>query len=331
MTRRIVLTAAAAGICRAEFDALDDTEVVERYDLSDTTDGARIGEGIDGAWAVIAGSEPYGRATLAAARELRAILRWGTGSDAIDIPAATEAGVAVVTTPGANADAVADLALTLILACLRGLPELQAAVRSGAWRPGTLHRDLTGATVGIIGLGAIGRAVTRRLRGFDCRILAMEPHPDLAFCREYGVQPTDLHEALPQLDVVTLHAPLTTTTHHILGAEEIALLPPHAVLVNTSRGPLVDQAALTAALAGGAIAGAGLDVFEHEPLAADDPLVSLPNVITTGHVASFTRLGMGRIGEAVLANLRAVLLGDLPVSCLNPAAWGPAAWGPAAL
>lgn len=324
MTRRVVLTASAADICRADFDAFGDVDVVERYDLSDTTDSGRLAEGIDGAFAVIAGSEPYGRATLGAARDLRAILRWGTGSDAIDIPAATEAGVAVVTTPGANADAVADLALTLILACLRGLPELQAAVRSGAWRPGTLRRDLTGATVGVIGLGAIGRAVTRRLRGFDCRILAVEPHPDLSFCREYGVQPVELPDALPQLDVVTLHAPLTDTTHHVLGAEEIALLPRHAVVVNTSRGPLVDQAALTAALRSDAIAGAGLDVFEREPLAADDPLLALPNVITTGHVASFTRLGMGRIGEAVLANLRSVLSGDLPGSCLNPAAWGPA-------
>jgi D-3-phosphoglycerate dehydrogenase len=324
MTRRIILTASAAQLCRAEFDTLPGVQVAERYDLGDTVDGAALAEGITGAWAVVAGSEPYARATFAAAPQLRTIVRWGTGSDAIDIPAATEAGVAVVTTPGANADAVADLALGLMLACLRGLPELQAAVRSGAWRPGTLRRDLTGATVGIVGLGAIGRAVARRLRGFGCRILAVEPDPDRAFCQELGVEPISLRDALPQLDVLTLHAPLTSGTHHVLGARELALLPSHAVVINTSRGPLVDQAALTAALQSGAIAGAGLDVFEHEPLAPDDPLATLPNVITTGHVASFTRLGMGRIGEAVLAHLRRLLTGELPESCLNPAAWAAA-------
>jgi phosphoglycerate dehydrogenase-like enzyme len=321
VTRRIVLTVSAAEICRAAFDILPGAEVIERYDLSDTEDRAALSEGIAGAWAVVAGSEPYERATLAAATELRTIARWGAGFDAIDVPAATDSGIAVVTTPGANADAVADLALTLMLACLRGLPELQATVRSGAWRSTVLRGDLTEATVGIVGLGAIGRAVARRLHGFGCRILAVEPDPDLAFCDEVGVEAVPMGEALPQLDVLTMHAPLTPGTHHILGADEIALLPSHAVVINTSRGPLIDQAALSAALTSGAIAGAGLDVFEDEPLPADDPLVSMPNVITTGHIASFTRLGMGRTGEAVLANLRLLLDGELPAGCLNPTAW----------
>jgi phosphoglycerate dehydrogenase-like enzyme len=321
VTRRIVLTVSAAEICRAAFDTLPGAEVIERYDLSDTEDRAALSEGIAGAWAVVAGSEPYERATLAAATELRTIARWGAGFDAIDVPAATDSGIAVVTTPGANADAVADLALTLMLACLRGLPELQATVRSGAWRSTVLRGDLTEATVGIVGLGAIGRAVARRLHGFGCRILAVEPDPDLAFCDEVGVEAVPMGEALPQLDVLTMHAPLTPGTHHILGADEIALLPSHAVVINTSRGPLIDQAALSAALTSGAIAGAGLDVFEDEPLPADDPLVSMPNVITTGHIASFTRLGMGRTGEAVLANLRLLLDGELPAGCLNPTAW----------
>jgi phosphogluconate 2-dehydrogenase len=175
--------------------------------------------------------------------------------------------------------------------------------------------------VGIVGLGAIGRAVARRLRGFGCRILAVEPDPDLVFCDEFGVEALSLREALPRLDVLTMHAPLIPGTHHVLGADEIALLPRHAVVINTSRGPLIDQAALTAALQTGAIAGAGLDVFEEEPLPVGDPLLSMPNVITTGHIASFTRLGMGRTGEAVLANLRLLLDGELPGGCLNPTAW----------
>jgi D-3-phosphoglycerate dehydrogenase len=318
MTRRLVLTASAAEICCREFGALPGIDVVERYDLGDTPDQQLLAGGLDGAWAVVAGSEPYRRPTLQAAHELRAILRWGTGSDAIDIAAATDAGVAVITTPGANADAVADMALTLMLATLRRLTGLQDAVRSGQWRPRTPSGDLTRATVGIVGLGAIGRAVARRLCGFECRILAVEPHPDPDFCREYGIEVVRLAEALPQVDVLTLHAPLVPGAHHLVGAAELARLPRHAIVINTSRGPLIDQAALTEALASGAIAGAGLDVFEHEPLDPDDPLVQLPNVITTGHVASFTHLGMGRTGDAVLGNLRQLLDGILPDGCLNP-------------
>lgn len=324
MNRRVVLTASAAEICRGELEAVPGIEVIERYDLGDTRDEELLATGLDGAWAVIAGSEPYRRPTLQAAHDLRAILRWGTGSDAIDLAAASDAGVAVITAPGANADAVADMALTLMLASLRRLAELQTAVRSGDWRPEAPSGDLTRATVGIVGLGAIGRAVARRLRGFECRILAVEPHPDPDFCREYGIEVVGLAEALPQVDVLTLHAPLLPGARHLMGEAELARLPRHAVVINTSRGPLIDQAALTAALMSGALAGAGLDVFEHEPLPAGDPLMSLPNVITTGHVSSFTQLGMRRTGEAVLANLRRLLGGVVPESCLNPQVWSTA-------
>jgi phosphoglycerate dehydrogenase-like enzyme len=321
MTRRLLLAAAAAQGCREEFGALPGVEVVERYDLGDTLDESLLATGLRGAWAVVAGSEPYTRQTLAAAGGLRAIVRWGTGSYAIDVAAATDSGVAVITTPGANADAVADMALMLMLACLRQLGELQDAVRSGHWRPPQPSGDLTCATDGIVGLGAIGRAVARRLRGFDCRILAVEPQPDLDFCRQLDVEVVGLGEALPQLDVLTLHAPLAPGTRHLIGAAELALLPRRAIVVNTSRGSVVDQAALTAALAAGAIAGAGLDVFEDEPLPAGDLLLTLPGVVTTGHVSSFTRLGLQRTGEAILSNMRELLQGTLPVSCLNPQAW----------
>jgi D-3-phosphoglycerate dehydrogenase / 2-oxoglutarate reductase len=321
MTRRVVLTVAAAAARRDDFDGLPGIELVERYDLGDTLDEQKLAAGIDGAWAIVAGGEVYRRPTFEAARALRAIVRWGTGSDAIDLAAATDHGVAVVTAPGANADAVADLALTLMLASLRRLNELQSAVRSGAWRPDWPTGDLTCATVGVVGLGAIGRAVVRRLHGFDCRILAVEPYPDLDFCREFGVEVLGLADALPQLDLITLHAPLAPGTRHLLGAAELAQLPRGAIVVNTARGSLVDQAALTAALSSGALGGAGLDVFEHEPLPVDDPVLSMPNVVTVGHAASFTHLGLQRTGEAVLANLRELVDGTLPRSCLNPQAW----------
>ena len=320
-TRTIILSIGAAERIRDELERLDGVEVVERYELSQTRDPQVVASGLDGAWAVIAGSEPYTREVFAAALDLKAVLRWGTGSDAIDIDAATDAGVAVVTTPGVNAEAVADMALALMLAAIRGLRQLDAVVRAGEWRVAGPSRDLAGATVGVIGLGAVGRAVVRRLRGFGCRVLAVEPNPDTEFVAESGVVLTELDAMLPQVDVLTLHAPLTPSTRGLIGARELALLPRHAILVNAARGDLVDQAALVTALESGQIAGAGLDVFEHEPPAPDDPILSAPNTILSGHVSSYTELGLDRTGEAVLANLEQLLAGEIPASSLNPDAW----------
>ncbi len=295
-----------------------------RYDLAHARESDALAEGLAGAWATIAGSEPYTGELFAAVPGLRAILRWGTGSDAIDVPAATRAGVAVVTAPGANAEAVADMALALMLACVRRLPQLDEAVRSATWRIGAPTRDLAGATVGVVGLGAIGRAVTRRLRAFGCRVLALEPNPDREFCARYEVELTTLDEMLPRLDVLTLHAPANDASRALIGAQQLNRLRPHAVVVNTARGELIDQAALVEALHAGQIAAAGLDVFEREPLPPDDPILRAPNTILSGHVSSYTELGLDLTGQAVLANLRELLAGRLPASCLNPDAWAAA-------
>lgn len=319
----VVLALGAAERIAAELEALDEVTVVKRYELASAREDEVLALGLAGAWAVVAGSEPYTRGLFAATPELKAILRWGTGSDSIDIPAATEAGVAVITTPAVNAEAVADMALALMLTCIRRLAELDAIVRSGQWRGLGPTRDLAGSTVGVVGLGAIGRAVARRLRGFDCRVLAVEPNPDVEFCTRYEVELTDLDAMLPQVDVLTLHAPLMETTRRLIGARELALLPPHAVLVNAARGDLIDQPALVAALHSGQIAAAGLDVFEREPPAPDDPILSAPNTILSGHISSYTELGLDRTGEMVVSNLRAALTGRLPASCLNPEAWAP--------
>jgi D-3-phosphoglycerate dehydrogenase len=298
-----------------------------RYDLAHTREVDVLAAGLAGARATIAGSEPYTAELFGAVPDLHAILRWGTGSDAIDIAAATDAGVAVITTPGVNAEAVADMALTLMLACVRRLPQLDEAVRTTNWRTEGPTRDLAGATVGVVGLGAIGRAVTRRLRAFGCRVLAVEPKPDEGFCREYAVELSELRTMLPQIDVLTLHAPATASSRGLIGAAELNQLPRHAVVVNTARGELIDQAALVEALHAGRIGAAGLDVFEHEPLGPDDPILRAPNTILSGHVSSYTELGMDRTGQAVLANLRELLGGRLPASCLNPDAWAAGASG----
>jgi len=320
-THTVIVALAAAERARPELARIPGITVVERYELSSAREDDVVARGLDEAWAVIAGSEPYTRGVLEALPDLKAILRWGTGSDAIDVAAATDAGVAVLTTPAVNAEAVADMALALMLACIRRLSELDAIVRSGEWRRLGPTRDLAGATVGVVGLGAIGRAVTRRLRGFGCHVLALEPNPDLEFCQKYGVHLVDLDAMLPQIDVLTLHVPLTESTRGLLGARELALLPHHAVLVNTARGELIDQPALSAALADGRIAAAGLDVFEHEPPSPADPILSLPNTVLSGHISSYTELGLDRTAEMVIANLRELLAGRLPGSCLNPEAW----------
>jgi len=317
----VIVTLEPAERALAELERIDGIEVTTRYELSKAREPDVLAAGLGGAWATIAGSEPYTRSVFAAVPELKAVLRWGTGSDAIDIDAATEAGVAVITTPGVNAEAVADMALGLMLACIRRLPALDQAVRSTAWRLDGPTRDLAGSTVGVVGLGAIGRAVTRRLRGFGCRVLALEPYPDEAFCSEYDVELTDLQSMLPRVDVLTLHAPANPSSRGLIGARELERLPPHAVLINTARGELVDQGALVRALHDGQIAAAGLDVFEHEPVPSGDPILAAPNTIVSGHISSFTELGLEGTKHALLANVRAVVDGRLPESCLNPEAW----------
>jgi phosphoglycerate dehydrogenase-like enzyme len=321
--RRLIITLEPAERARAELERIDGIEVVARYELARTRDPNVLAEGLvsEQAWAAVAGAEPYTRSVFAAAPELKAVLRWGTGSDAIDIPAATEAGVAVITTPGVNAEAVADMALALMLACIRRLPALDQAVRTATWRLDGPTRDLAGATVGVVGLGAIGRAVTRRLRGFGCQVLALEPCPDEDFCAEYEVELTDLNSMLPRIDVLTLHAPANPTSRGLIGAAELEALPSHAVLINTARGDLVDQAALARALESRQIAAAGLDVFEHEPVPPDDPILTAPNTIVSGHISSYTELGLERTKQALVANVQAAVSGRLPECCLNPEAW----------
>ena len=319
--RRIVLTTDAAREIAPALRARGDAEVLERYDLADILDEALIIDGLAGAFAVVAGSERYSRAVLEALPALRAIVRFGVGYDAVDLEAASDAGVAVLTTPGANAEAVADMALALLLSCIRGLPELGAAVRDGRWKPVAPSRDLAGATVAIVGLGAIGRAVARRLRGFGCRLIAVEPAPDERAAAELGVELLGLEAALARADAVTLHAALTERTHHLIGARELALLAPHAVLVNTSRGGLVDQTALLEALRAGRIAAAGLDVFEREPPDPEDPLLAMRNVVLAGHVSSYTRLGISSTCDAVLERVVTLLGGVLPAGSLSWPGW----------
>jgi glyoxylate reductase len=238
---------------------------------------------------------------LARAPQLRIVANLAVGTDNIDLAAARARGIAVSNTPDVLTDATADLAFALLLAAARRLPWADRYVRGGGftgWRPDLgLGLDVTGRTLGIVGFGRIGRAVAERARGFRMDVIWHG--------RTSGVP---LDELLAQSDFVSLHAPLTNETRHMIGARELRLMRPHAVLVNTARGPLVDEAALVRALREGWIAGAGLDVFEREPALAPG-LADLPQVVLAPHVGSATPATRDRMGEVAAENVIAALSG----------------------
>jgi phosphoglycerate dehydrogenase-like enzyme len=280
-------------------------------------------DALAGAWAVVADSaNPFTEAVLARLPALRVIARTGVGYDAIDVAAAAARHVIVFTTPGTLTDAVADLSLALMLAVLRGIVRLDEAVRSGLWRPEGIGRDLAGSTVAVVGFGAIGQAVARRLQGFGCRVLAVDPYVSASALASLGATRMALHDALPLADVVTVHVLLNAETRDLIGERELALMRPSAVLVNTSRGAVVDEAALTEALRAGRIAGAGLDVFQTEPLPIDHPLIGLDNVVLSGHSASASLAAIERMCDATVEGLLAVARGRVPTGCLDPEALG---------
>ncbi|HTO52246.1 MAG TPA: D-glycerate dehydrogenase [Myxococcota bacterium] len=239
---------------------------------------------------------------LAAAPELRVVANMAVGTDNIDLAAARARGVVVTNTPDVLTDATADLAFALLLATARRLPWSDRFVRGGGfrgWHPELgLGLDVTGRALGIVGYGRIGRAVAERAAGFRMRV---------SWCGRRGGTPLD--ELLARSDFVSLHAPLLPETRHLIGERELRLMQPHAVLINTARGPLVDEAALVHALREGWIAGAGLDVFEREP-ALTPGLADLPQVVLSPHVGSATPGTRSQMAEIAARNIVAVLRGE---------------------
>lgn len=237
-----------------------------------------------GAEAVLAGSEPYTRKVIEAVPELRAICRTGVGFDAIDLEACDEAGVVVTTTPGVNHHAVAEHAIALLMGVARGFPELDRRVRENRWIRTPLPRVM-GSTLGIVGLGRIGRATAWRGAGLGMKVIAFEPYPQMEFVEQMQIELVELDELLARSDFVSLHCPMSSENHHLIDSRTIAKMKPGSVLINTSRGGLVDERALCEGLKSGQLRGAGLDVFEVEPLPLDSPLLELENVLLAGHVA----------------------------------------------
>jgi len=295
------------------------------WEVSYHPEGARatpeqLLELVQGHDAVIASSETYNRAVIEGADTLKHIARWGVGYDQVDVTAATENGVLVTTTQGANDWGVADHAFALIFSLARRTVENDRVVRSGKWSrpPG---RDVWRKTLGIVGLGRIGRGVAQRASGFEMKVIAYEPYPDTAFCEKWGVEViSDLDDLLRRADFVTLHAPGGADNQHLINAERLAHMKTTAFLVNTARGALIDEDALYAALVGGRLAGAGLDVRQQEP-PKDTRFNELDNVVLTAHVAGVTVETSAAMTSMAAESILEGARGERPASLLNPEAW----------
>src|SRR4051794_6035894 len=279
MTAVLVAMGQAVTIDAPELEAFKRAGLEIKFGKSSpTTPVGDVIEYLQGCAAVVAGGEPYTEEVFTACPKLRLVCRFGVGYDAVDVEAATRHGVVAATTPGTNDWAVADHAMGLVIDLAHGISRHDRLVRSGGWgaRRGI---DVYQKTLGIVGLGRIGKGVAKRARGFDMRLLAYEPYPDQAFVAANGVELVELDDLLRQSDFVTLHLPAMPSTHKIVTAETLALMKPTAYLVNTARGKLLDEDAVYEAVTNGTIAGAGIDAWTVEPLDQVARWAALDNVI----------------------------------------------------
>lgn len=260
------------------------------------------------------------RDTLALVKNCRLIQQPSAGYDAIDALAAAEFGIPLANGGGHNRESVADWVIMGMLSLLRQGPRRDRDMHEGGWRRRLDGRELGATTVGIIGLGKIGSAVATRLRGFGSRLLYADIVPRDA---GPGARQVTVAELLERSDIVTVHVPLDDTTRRLIGAAELARMRPGALLVNASRGPVVDEAALVAALESGRLGGAALDVFETEPLPPDSPLRLRDDVFLTPHIAGPTREAAARLREVMAENIRRALAREEPLHVVNGVTWHP--------
>ncbi len=254
---------------------------------------------------------------LRAGTKLRVVARAGVGTDNIDVAAATERGILVLNTPGPNSIAAAEHTLAVTLSLLRHVARADASLRAGKWeRKAFVGSELYRKTLGVVGLGRIGREVTSRARAFGMEVLIYDPYVSAAAAEALGATAAPLDALLERADIVTLHLPLLPETRGILGARELARMKRGAFLINCARGGLVDEAALHAALVGGHLAGAGLDVFEREP-PTDSPLLTLPNVVVTPHLAASSAEAQEGVGIVAAETTLAALRGELVDNAVN--------------
>src|ERR671918_295517 len=262
---------------------------------------------------------------MAACTQLKVVGRHGVGLDTVDIPAATQLGIAVVHAPGSNSQAVAEHALMMMLVCVKQTLYQDRLTRAGDWGAKrssayTAHIELAGKTLGIIGVGNIGRRVARFAGAIGMRVLGYDKYVPAAEVRARGAEPVEsLEDLLPQVDVLTCHTPLTPETKHMINDKTLSLMKRGAIYVNTSRGGVQEEHALFEALTRGQLAAAGIDVFEEEPCPVDNPLLNLDNVVLSTHMAGVTREATARASVQVTSEILRVLRGEMPHVLVNPA------------
>jgi D-3-phosphoglycerate dehydrogenase len=261
--------------------------------------------------AIVTGTDELTAEVIHAAPHLKTIAKHGVGLETIDLAAAQARGIAVSYTPGFIHDSVADLTLALLLALARKIVPAHLTTKAGSWKA-LFGVELRDKTLGIVGLGRIGKAVCERAKGFGMRVIAYDPYPDETFAATQGVTFVSLTELLESSDVVSLHAPVKATEGPVIGPAQLDKMKPTAFLINTARGQLVDEAALAAALREGRLAGAGIDAFIKEP-PVGSPLLELDNVVLTPHLGGRTLDGQRRMGELVIENCLRALRGEPPL------------------
>ncbi|MDR7550702.1 MAG: phosphoglycerate dehydrogenase [Armatimonadota bacterium] len=282
-------------------------------------DSARLRELVRDVEILVVSTEHVTESVLRAGGELQMIVKHGAGVDNIDVAAATRRGIAVVNLPGLNADAVADLTVALVLALARRVVEAVQLVRGGGWGY-LLGTELSGKTYGIIGTGLIGRKVLQRVAGFGLSLLGYDVAPDPALAAQLGLRYAPLDEVLATADVISLHVPLVDSTRGLFNRQAFRLMKRGVLLVNVSRGGVVDEDALLEALENGTVGGAALDVFAQEP-PRRSRLLELPNVLPTPHIGGSTIETARRLAAACVEVIAAFLRGDRPRSLVNPEVW----------
>lgn len=259
------------------------------------------------------------------ASKLKVIANYAVGFDNVDIAAATERGIMVTNTPGVLTETTADLAFTLLMATARNIVAGDKYTRAGKWKTWGpmlfLGQDIHHAKLGLIGLGRIGSEMAKRARGFDMEVSYSDPRRNEAAERELGLKYTDMETILKESDFVSMHTPLMPSTHHLIGAKELAMMKSTAILINSSRGPVVDPKALYEALKSHTIYAAGLDVTEPEPISKDDPLLTLDNLTVVPHIASASIATRTRMATMAAENLVQALRGEKPAALVNTDVW----------
>jgi D-3-phosphoglycerate dehydrogenase / 2-oxoglutarate reductase len=287
--RKVLVTATNySRLCAESMDLFrrNDWHIVENT-LGRPMTFDELKQSVSDADAAVAGTDAWDEAVFKHAPKLRIIARFGVGVDNIDVETARGFGIKVTNAAGRNANAVAEITIGLLLAAMRNIPNLDRAVRQGIWVR-SVGEELVGRTVGLLGFGNIGQKVARKLLGFDVQVIAFDKYPNMEVAKQLGVKMVSAQEALRQSDVLCLLLPSVKETYHFMNSDSFALMKNGAYFVNTARGALVDEEALYTALNSGKLAAAAIDVYEVEPVSADNPLFLLANIVTTPHTAAET-------------------------------------------